>query len=309
MEDKTIIGLDVGGSKIAIVRGLSSGTVISRREIATNAEKPFQDTYLTLEKEIREVIGEVERDQESVSAISVAIGGPLKIEEGFIINPPHLPGWHGTPLKTTLEDSFNLPVFVEHDGNAGALAEFHFGAGKGARNLIFLTAGTGLGAGIIIDGKIYRGASDVAGEVGHVRMSDDGPESYGKKGSWEGWCSASGLLKLAHMRFPGKWSDSMTPKEFFDIVLAGDSDAVAVVNESGEWLGKGLSILVDVLNPDTIVVGSMGRVLGDIWLQPAREVVVRECLKESSEAVKIIPAKLGKEIGDIASLMGAISKI
>jgi glucokinase len=303
-----IVGLDIGGSKTAIVLGTKGGEIISRREIPTDCDRPFAETYPKIVTEIEDIIAYGKSQKHIATAISVAVGGPLRIEEGYIVCPPHLPGWHETPLKNHLAASFGLPVFVEHDGNAGALAEWYFGAGKGARNLIFLTAGTGLGAGIIIDGKIYRGASDTSGEVGHIRLSDDGPVSYGKQGSWEAYCSSYGIVQLAHLRFPDRWHATMSPKEFFDLVHADDPQALAVVTESGQWLGKGLSILIDIFNPDTIVIGSMGRVLGERWLAPAQKVIAQECLPETHNAVRIVPAALGKEIGDIASLMAAITQ-
>ena len=141
------------------------------------------------------------RSSRDALAISVSVGGPLKIAEGVLIDPPHLPGWRGVRLKERLTDEFpDLPVFVEHDGNAGALAEFHFGVGEGRddlRHLVFLTFGTGLGAGLIVNGQVLRGATDTAGEVGHLRLAWEGPIGFGKAGSWEGFASGEGLVELA----------------------------------------------------------------------------------------------------------------
>jgi glucokinase len=299
-----IIGLDIGGSKIGIVAGTDDGTVLSRREIPTNSDAPFAETLPFIAKEI----DELKKIYGNIRAISVAIGGPLRIEEGYILCPPHLPGWHDLHLKKELEKYFAVPVYVEHDGNAGALAEWHFGAGQKTEHMIFLTAGTGLGAGIILNGKLHRGANDTAGEIGHIRLSDDGPEEYGKQGSWEAFACGSGIVKLAHMRFPNKWSNEMSPKEFIDIVNEEDTDALSVVKESGEWLGKGLAMLIDTLNPEIIVVGSLGRALGDKWLSPARRIVEKECLHQTHSICKIVPAKLGRELGDIASLMAYIKR-
>jgi glucokinase len=242
-----------------------------------------------------------------VAALSVSIGGPLKIEEGIILSPPHLPNWVNVPLKSRLADRYGLPVYVEHDGNAGALAEHYFGSAKGAKNVIFLTTGTGLGGGLILNGRIYRGTTDTAGEVGHIRLADDGPVEYGKAGSWEAFCSGAGMVKLAHALYVGHWPESLTTRELVKQAVDGDEHARHVIRTSGQWLGRGLAILVDTLNPEVIVLGSLGGTLGDLFLEPAREVVRAECLPQPAAACRIVPSALGSRLGDVASLMAAIS--
>jgi glucokinase len=304
---KTIIGLDVGGTKTAILEGTYSAEILQRREIATQAQDEFDITYKRICAEVDIVIQNARQAGNQVVAISVAIGGPLNIEEGVIQSPPHLPKWVDIPLKGLLVQTFSLPVFVEHDGNAGALAEFYFGAGRGAQNVIFLTAGTGLGGGIILNGRIYRGTTDTAGEVGHIRLANDGPSEYGKTGSWEAFCSGAGIVKLAHAMFPERWPVSLTTRELVTLAIDGDDRARQVIHKSGEWLGRGLAILVDTLNPEVIILGSLGGALGDIFLEPAREVVKAECLSQPANACRIVPAVLGARLGDVAALMAAIS--
>jgi glucokinase len=238
--------------------------------------------------------------------VSAAVGGPLDIEHGIIYSPPHLQTWTGIPIKERLEEHFRLPVYIEHDGNACALAEFYLGAGRGAKNVIYLTLGTGLGAGIILNGKIYRGSTDLAGEVGHLRIAPDGPLEHGKAGSWEGYCSASGMLKLAHLRFPGHWSPNTKPRQIIEQALQGDVQALALAEEMGTWLGKGCALLVDILNPDLIIAGTLGVVLGDLLLEPARKIVREEALPQSAQACRIIPAQLGDQLGKVSALAAAM---
>jgi glucokinase len=240
-------------------------------------------------------------------AVSVSVGGPLDIARGILYAPPHLAAWGEAPLKQRLEDEFNLPVFVEHDGNAGALAEFTFGAGRNTRNMIFLTIGTGLGAGLILTGQIFHGSTDMAGEVGHIRVAEDGPVEYGKAGSWEGFCSGSGLVKLAHLRQPGRWAPDLSTRDVVSRAIEGDADARALVEECGRWLGRGLAVLVDLLNPHVIVAGTLGVVLGDMLLDPARAEMHREALPRAATACRVVPAALGSHLGDIAALMAGIS--
>jgi glucokinase len=305
-----MLGLDVGGTKTAVVEGAPTAAILQRREIATEAHRPFAQTFPQLVELLRQMRAAAVRQGRAIVALSVSIGGPLRIAEGVLLNPPHLPGWHGVALKEELACAFpDLPVYVEHDGNAGALAEFHFGAGRGRaglRHLIFLTFGTGLGAGLIINGQVLHGASDTAGEVGHLRLAWEGPVGFGKAGSWEGFASGQGLVELARRMFPARWAQGTPIREIVAAMLANEPDALAVAAEAGKWMGRGMALLVDTLNPQMIVLGSLAVVLGDRVLAPARRALAKEALPQAVAACEIVPAKLGVEIGDVAALMAAL---
>jgi glucokinase len=309
---RSVIGLDIGGSKIACVEGGWGGRIYRRSEIPTFAARPFDQTFPAVIQLVEEQLTEARTAGREVVALSVAVGGPLRIREGFLLDPPHLPGWHNIHLKQQLAKGFpGLPVYVEHDGNAGALAEFRFGAGKnrrGLRHLVFLTFGTGLGAGFILNGKILHGASDTAGEVGHWRLAPEGPEGFGKRGSWEGFASGRGLVQLASLRFPQRWHPDTPIRELVAAMLADDDEALAVAAEAGTRMGEGLALLVDALNPQLIVFGSLGVVLGDRVLQSARQALAREALPQAVAACDIVSAAFGTHIGDVASLMAALSQ-
>lgn len=302
-----ILGFDIGGTKTAAVLGDFSGRIYTRLEFPTRPEQSFETSLQTMLG-----AGEALLQKAGVeglpqpAAVSAAVGGPLDIERGIIYSPPHLPAWDQAPLKDRLAEYFRLPVFIEHDGNAGALAEFYFGAGQGVRNLVYLTMGTGLGAGIILEGRIYHGSTDTAGEVGHIRIAQDGPLEYGKAGSWEGYCSASGLAQMAARRNPQRWPVGTAPNVVIELALKGDPQAVQLVVEMGEWLGKGLAVLVDLLNPELIVIGTLGVVLGDLVLEPARRVMQREALTLPVQACRVVHGGLGSALGDTCALMAAI---
>lgn len=308
-KQSTIVGLDIGGTKTAVVERTFDGMILQRRELPTVAKRKFSFIFSRLTPIIEATILKANAGGRSIRAISVSIGGPLDVGEGVLIDPPHLPGFHGIHLKEKLEECFpGIPVFIEHDGNAGALAEFHFGIGKdkpGIRNLIFLTLGTGLGAGIIANGQLIRGACGMAGEVGHIRIAADGPEGFGKEGSWEGYCSGAGMVRLAKYRFPDRGSDHTTIADLIDAALCGDSQALSVVQESGKWLGRGIALLIDILNPEVISLGSLAVVLGDYLLDPMMETISKEVLPRALNSCTILPTPLGKQIGDVASLMAA----
>lgn len=303
-----ILGLDIGGTKTAVLLGDRAGRIHARHAFETRAERGFDATFTELCAAVEHVRSHARDAGLDVTAASVSIGGPLEIERGIIHSPPNLPGWDDIPLKELLARETRLPVYIEHDGNAGALAEWYFGAARGARNVIFLTMGTGFGGGLILNGQLYRGTCDLAGEVGHVRVAANGPVAFGKAGSWEGLCGGAGIARLAASRFPGRWqADAVTARQLADAAHAGDRDALAVFEEVGRHLGHGLALLIDILNPEVIVIGSLAVRLGELVLGPARAVVSREALPGAVAACRIVPAALGEQLGDVASLCAAIA--
>jgi glucokinase len=307
---KTIIGLDIGGSKTALIEGTPSGEILQRYEFPTIADS-FLSGRDSMIRDVQCVLNQAAESSRTPIAISISIGGPMKISEGLILNPPNLPGWHGINLKRNFGAAFpHLPIYLENDANAGALAELEFGIGKSRPNiqsLVFLTCGTGLGAGVIVNGHIVHGATDTAGEVGHWRLSEKGPIGYGKAGSWEGFSSGAGLVRLAAMMYPNRW-DSATPiRRLVTDILDNDPEALAVAREAGVWMGRGIALLIDVLNPEAVVLGSLGVVLGHRLLEAICEIVAQEALPQARLGCEILPSGLGSKIGDLASMMAALT--
>jgi glucokinase len=218
------------------------------------------------------------------------------------------------------ENRFGKRVFMQNDANACAVAEWKYGAGQGYNSMIFLTFGTGMGAGLILDGKLYSGISDLAGEVGHMRLSDMGPVGFGKAGSFEGYCSGGGIAQLGQIKAREKLQigqkvsycenlnklNEVTAKSIADAALNGDEVAIEVYRLCAHFLGKALAQLIDILNPELIVIGSIyGRAKN--LLEPVMlEVIRQEALPDSYEACKIVPAGLSENIGDIAALSLAL---
>ena len=311
-ESETIVGLDVGGSKVVVVEGTRDARILQRREVPTEGARAFEQTFQRIRGLTNDTIAAAASAGRRIIAISASVPGPLRIKEGVFVNPPNLMGWHGVHFKDRLAEAFSgLPIFIEHDGNAGALAEFQFGVGRGRadlQHLIFLTCGTGMGAGLIVNGRIVYGASDTAGEVGHLRVAEDGPRVFGKQGSFEGLAGGIGMIELARLRFPRRWTQENSVRELVDAMLAGDADAQTIVQEAGEALGRGLALLVDALNPQVIVLGALAVVLGERLLAPARRVLAAEALPQAVAACEVLPAALGKRIGDVAALMAALTQ-
>jgi glucokinase len=200
-DDQLYLGLDIGGTKCAAVLGTGAGEIVDRIEWPSLAHRGHEPMLRELVAHARQLIEQRSR----VIAVGASIGGPLDAANGIIYSPPNLPGWDAVPLKAVLERELKLPARIEHDAAACALAEYRWGAGRSASRLVYLTCGTGFGAGLIIDGAIYRGAGGRSVEIGHARYRDDGPIAFGKRGSNEAFCAAEALGRLAAWQFPVRW--------------------------------------------------------------------------------------------------------
>ncbi len=286
-----LLGIDVGGTKSAALLGDDSGTVLDRIEIPTG---PPDDTLDQLFSDALRL----SRGQE-ISACGISCGGPLSRTDGVILSPPNLPGWDRVPIVAIAQQRLGIPAHLENDANAAALAEWRWGVSRSIDNLIYLTCGTGQGAGLILDGKLYRGKQDLAGEIGHVRLRPDGPVGYGKSGSVEGFTSAKALTAFA-AAIPSL--SRFTPAQIGQAALHGDADAQRIVVELGRHLGEACAILIDLLNPQRISLGSLSLRLGSLLLDPLVQAARAQSLPMAFEACTIAPASLGQRIQDCAAL-------
>ena len=306
-----LLGIDIGGTKTAVILGERDGTTHARRQMATPGDlSPEQ---------IVDLIADVARDLlaaragADVEAVGVSIGGPLDSETGTILGPPHLPRWQRVPLAAWLEARLDAPVYVEHDARAGALAEWWFGAGRTAdghsvSDLVFLTLGTGIGAGIISGGRLLHGRTSRTAEVGHWRVAPDGPEIFGKRGSWESYCGGAGIAALAAQRFPHRFGGTDVAG-LAALARSGDVDARAIFDESARRLGEGLALLADLFAPDLVVLGALGVRVGDLLIPGAVKALHAEALPAVAERCRVVPAALGERIGDVAALCAALYRL
>jgi len=311
---KTIIGVDIGGTTCIVILGDETGKIFDRIVFATEVKKGKDYTIDKICREIKVLENKYQLTSKDISCIGISCGGPLDSYKGLILSPPNLPGWDEVPISKIISDKIGVKACLENDANASALAEWIYGAGKGYSNLIFLTFGTGLGAGLILDGRLYRGQKGLSGEVGHIRLANDGPVGHNKAGSFEGFCSGGGIAKMARQELTKQLTDQEI-KEIFakgineitaqDIGIAatlGNKYAQEILAESGNYLGKGLSILMDIFDPQIIIIGGI-YVRCQQFLEPyANSVVQKEVLPEIAKNCRIVPAKLGESIGDYASL-------
>ncbi len=242
----------------------------------------------------------------NLAAVGISCGSPLDAVHGVVQTPPNLPLWKDVPIAQWAQERWGVPAFLQNDADACALAEWQYGAGRGTRNMIFLTFGTGMGAGLILDGRLYSGTLGMGGEIGHIRLADQGPVGYGKRGSVEGFCSGGGVKQLAEtyareaLQAGGAppWAEGeISAKTVAQAALAGEPIACAVYEEVGRWLGRTLAILVDLLNPQRIVIGSIFARSGRLMIPSMERELARECLPGSLAACEIVPCELGEDMG------------
>ena len=321
MKEKYILGLDIGGTKCAVLlASVCNGVqLLDKIKFPTDAQKGYEqakDRLLVAGQEILQRNGLKNSD---LTAIGVSCGGPLDSKTGTILCPPNLPGWVNIPITSILEEAFGVPAFLQNDANACALVEWKLGAGKGCSDMIFLTMGTGFGGGVISGGHLLCGASDMGGEVGHIRLEEDGPVGFGKAGSVEGFCSGGGIAQQAKIYTqqkiaqgnPPAWTQAGIATEELDARIIGqyaeqgDPDAKAIYAQVGTYLGKALSIFIDAFNPQKIVIGSIF-VRSEEMLRPAmEEVIAKETIPFSREVCQVVPAATGEQLGDLASILTA----
>ncbi len=311
-----VLGLDIGGTKCAVtVCSAEKGsiTVLEKKVFKTDTtvpcDKMLAEYYPTMHLFI---------EKYNCESIGISSGGPLNSGKGVIVSPPNLPNFVDFPIVSVLEAEFKIPAFLQNDANACALAEWLFGAGKGTENMVFLTFGTGLGAGLILNGRLYEGTNGNAGEVGHIRLSENGPIGFGKAGSFEGFCSGGGLAQLGKALgektlkngekplYYGDNSDGITAKTIAEAAIKGDKTALEVYRIGGKYLGKGLSVLIDILNPERIVIGSIFTRSGELLREAMEKELDIEALDVSTSVCEIVPAALDESLGDYAAATVAV---
>jgi glucokinase len=312
------LGLDIGGTKCSLVAGDSSFLIRNKLGFETRTERGYK---AILEEFIRHIKSLLEENPGyNLKRIGISCGGPLDSKKGMIYSPPNLPGWDNVPITRIFSDEFGVETALQNDANACALAEWLMGAGRGTSNMIFLTMGTGMGGGLILNGRLYSGTNDLGGEVGHIRLAKTGPAGFGKAGSFEGFCSGGGIAQLAKSIVSEKLQNnlvvdfcpsldminSIDTKVVASAANAGDPVAMEIINISAEYLGQALSTLIDILNPECIVIGSI-YARNEMLFKPIIEKVMKqEAIPESLEICRIVPAGLGDSIGDYAALCVAV---
>ncbi len=310
-----VLAIDLGGTKIFAAIISNKGQVIARKRCLTLANEGPEVTINQILSAIDYLLAQRNIDLSRLDSICVAAAGAIDSERGLVTSSPHLPGWHDVSLRDIVKEKYKVNTFLINDANAIALGEHHFGVGRGVNNLILLTLGTGIGGGIIINGRLYSGASGSAGEIGHTTIDINGPRCIcGNTGCLETLVCGTAVAEEAMKRIrQGEKSslteivegkiENITAEKVSIAAQSGDSLASEVILRAATYLGVGLVNVVNIFNPEMIIIGGGMAKMGDLLLNPARQVVRERTFQLAAQAVRIVPAQLG----DDAGVLGAAS--
>jgi glucokinase len=350
-----VIGVDLGGTQIrtAVLRG---ATLLSRISILTGANTQPDSVLPRMYEAIQEALDKADVSLGQIAGIGVAAPGPLDSNRGIVFSPPNLPGWDGIPLRDLLAERFQTSIYVDNDANVAGLGEYMFGAGQGSRNIVYMTVSTGIGGGVIADGKLLRGANGTAGELGHMTIDWHGERcTCGNIGCLEYIASGTSIARRANEAIQaGEGAELLTfartmlqhsstvadqsalPTHSYDpttveldisaleeeedtlanalqqggeedlwvnartVALAAEAGiplARAIIQHAAEALGVGFVNIIHIFNPDMIIVGGGVTQMGPMLMEPALRVVQERAMKAPSEAVRIVQAQLGMNVG------------
>ena len=258
---RAAIGIDIGGTKIAIGVVDENGKILSNIQFPTEVELGPENAL----KQIISYVSEMREKHQEIAGIGIGCPGPIDTTKGIVVNPPNLKTWHGYPVVQEIESAFQMPVRLLNDADAAALGEYFFTYRNTYKHVLYLTVSTGIGGGIIINGRLYEGASSGAGEIGHSVIEPNGPLcSCGKRGCLEALASGTALTRIWKQRLAAAGSPiepTWGGKELFVQAAAGDSLANKVIEESSEYIALGLSQTIQTLNPELLILGG-GVVIG-----------------------------------------------
>lgn len=312
---KNRIGIDVGGTNVKIALVDSNGKIGYSDTIPTRAEMGYEYTVNNMKQAIRDLLTETKLTAKDIEGIGFGLPGQVDFKSGIVRLITNIPGWVEIPLAKMIEDEFHIPTRIDNDVRCAALGELNFGAGKGCENLICITVGTGIGSGLIVNGKLVRGASNAAGEIGHIKLQmHDGPIcGCGDTGCLEAFASGPSIVAMAEEYIMGGKStkyremangNDITPFIVAEAAKAGDAVAQRIFTKMGEYIGIGLASVVNLLNPERIIIGGGVAGAGDILMTPLKETLKKRAMKIAGDTVEVVPAQLGNTAGVIgASLL------
>lgn len=314
-----VLAIDIGGTKIVTALVSHPPRLLARDYSLTLASEGRQAVTGRIFSAIDRVLGAQNIAPPQLHSIVIAAAGAIDLERGLVTSSPNLLGWRDVPLRDMVKARYKVNTLLINDADAEVLGEHRLGAGRGVSSLILITVGTGIGGGIIINGRLYSGASGSAGEIGHTTIDVNGPRcNCGNIGCWETFVSGRAMAKEAKARV--KWGeqsilDEMVKGEIEQITTekvgvaaqGGDPLALDIVSKAATYLGIGMVNLVNAFNPEMIIVGGGVAKIGELLLEPARQVVRERAFKLASGVVRIVPAQLGDDAGVLGGAVFAYS--
>lgn len=313
-----LIGIDVGGTKVSLCIGDDRGVIHVSKRVATNSLGSPETGLPKIVDLVKELVHEEKINLENIRGIGLALPGPVSTKKEMILNPPNMPLWVNVPIVQYLREKLGRPVFMNNDANAGALGEWEFGGAKHVNNLVYLTMSTGMGGGIIIDGKLLQGATDTGGEIGHFILDPKGPKCpCGLRGCFEAFCGGLNASRRLQERVKenkeslilkeaGGNIDKIDMKCLLAAVKEGDLIALEFWEEYIERLAQGIGILLQTLNPDAIILGTIAAYNKQLVMDPLNKALPRYAWSVPLEHCRIEPTELGSDLGKLGALAVAL---
>lgn len=311
-----VVGIDMGVTHVGVLLSDLSAIIIEEIEIPFDIKKPPRHCLNQIDELLRETLIKSNTSLEEVFSVGIGVPGPLVAESGTVGTPPIMPGWDNYPIRSQLENAWGRPVILDNDAALGALGEWSQGAGRGERNLAYIKVGTGVGAGLLLDGNIYRGHTGGAGEIGHITLRENGPKcACGNYGCLEALAGGQAIARRAQAAVkagPRTQLETIVPVESItarDVAAAarlGDLVAQKILSEAGSYLGIAIANLINLFNPGMVVVGGGVAQIGDLLLDPIRQAVRERCLRSSAQSVRINSALLGRRSTSLGAVVRAI---
>lgn len=307
------IGIDVGGTNVKIALVSDKGKIIYSNSIPTRAEMGYEYTINSMKDAVRDLLKETKMKASDIEGMGFGFPGQIDCKKGVVRLAPNIPGWVNVPIASIMEKEFGIPTRVDNDVRTATLGELNYGAGVGCENLVCITVGTGIGSGLVVNGKLVRGANNAAGEIGHIKLNMQGGPlcGCGDRGCLEAYASGPSIVAMAEEYIRGgkstKYRELANPDitPYIVAVAAKEGDPVAkqIFRIMGEYIGMGLTSVVNLLNPEKIIIGGGVADAGDILLDPIRETIAKRAMTIQRE-VEVVPAQLGNTAGVIgASLL------
>lgn len=304
-----VFGVDLGGTNIKVGLVSAEGTIVHRHQAETLGERGPAAVARRICQAARQCVEAADVGPDAVAGIGVGSPGTIDLENGVVLFSPNLPGWDDIPLRRMIEDDIGLPCALDNDANVAALAEQWAGAGRGASSLVLLTLGTGIGGGIVLDGRVWHGANGVAGEIGHMSINPDGPRcGCGNLGCLEAYASATAMVRRMHQAIQSGRETSLAPRlddltaqDIHKAALAGDKAARDNIEATGRYLGVGVSNIMHILNPQVIAFSGGVAAAGDMLMEPLLDEMEKRTLEASRRDVKVCFAELPRDAGVIGA--------
>jgi glucokinase len=311
--ENLVIGIDVGGSKIAAGLIDCNASFIAREISHSHCGCSPDQVVHEIEKIVQRLLATPKVDRSGILGVGVGISGHVNGERGIVMTNSNLPDWDYFPLRDTLKTHLGLPVIIDNDANCAAWGEYRHGAGRGSKDMCYVTFSTGCGMGIVINGRLYRGASGTAGEIGHTVVNPDGPMcSCGKRGCLMSYACGMALDQMARdclqsgedtllKSVCGDCPDKVSAEQVAEAARQGDQAALRLLDLAGRYFGIGLSTIVQVLNPDTIVIGGGLVHIGPLLLEPCIKALNENIHHVLVDSARIVMSELWNDAGVIGA--------